>query len=254
MLNREKIVETSYMLDLGSLEEEFHASLITQFTFICLFSPYLASAGLVSFFINLAVIGLTIKIYTEITRRPISRRVSSIGIWKSLYSIVGYVGILFNTLIIAKINKGVKAFTNLDNIQNPEDSTGGTERAQDLTVTDVEYIYLVMFGLLIFKFALSLLIPDLPKWIQKKIMREKLAQERAVKKYSRLVGKVFKKSEDEGGILLSEEQERLSLRSFFENDREIESLDNFMTTDDPSQKLAEEDLHFGVRLDKKNLL
>ena len=239
------------MLNLGSLEEEFHASLITQFTFICLFSPYLVSAGLVSFLINFIVIGLTMKIYTEITRRPISRRVTSIGIWKSLYSIVGYIGILFNTIIIAKLNDGVTAFTSLDHIKNEDGGKESTDRADGISVNDVEWIYLIMFGLLIFKFTLSLLIPDLPDWIQKKVTREDLGQERAVKKYSRLVGKVLRKSEgDSSGVLLSEDKEELSLRSFFDNENKILNLKNYKM----SEKAQEVEKYIDVVLDKKHLM
>ena len=219
VLNREKIVETSYMIDLGSLEEQFHASLVTQFSFICFFSPFFVLAGLVSFLINLVVISLTVKIYTDITRRPISRRVSDIGIWKGIYGIIGYVGVIFNTLMVAKLNNGIKAFTSWDHLKN--DGLAESTARRDVSAVDTEIIYIVMFGVFMTKIGLSMIIPKLPRWIERKISREKLSKQRDEEEYSTMVKKLLKRSEKNGRVLLN--RQKKSLKFFFENQKEIKN-------------------------------
>ena len=161
------------MLDVQELEEEFHASLVIQFTFICFFSPFLASAGLISFLINLAVIVFTIKIYTQVSRRPIPRRVSDLGIWKDFYKVIGFLGVLFNSILIAKHNDGIRAITEFRFRNQP--------RSGSVTTSDIEIIYRIQFILIIAKIFLDLLIPGLPDWIVKKRVAEARTKDRAFK-------------------------------------------------------------------------
>ena len=96
MLGKEKIIETSYMINLGSLEEDFYTSILIQYSFICFFSPFFFLAGTTSYIINVLVVVLTVLAYTKVTTRPISRKIQNIGIWNQLFNIVGYLGIVYN--------------------------------------------------------------------------------------------------------------------------------------------------------------
>lgn len=219
-MDREKIIETSYMLDLGSLEENLYSSLLIQFTFICFFTPYLLYAGLISYVINLIVIVLTIQVYTNITRRPISRRLTNIGIWNNLYNVISYVGIVFNAFAISFSWKDLNLVSEDFEAQLP----GGR------TVSD--FVYDVQNMLLIAKFVLSIAIPNLPNSIKMKLNREKLVKERQRKKNSkalyRLAKEKMKLEKKRGGkvkqsSMLEGEEER-SLKYFFENDEELKDF------------------------------
>lgn len=209
------------MLDLGSLEENLYSSLLIQFTFICFFTPYLLYAGLISYFINLLVIVLTIHVYTKITRRPISRRVTNIGIWNNLYNIISYVGIVFNAFAISFSWKDQDLIP-----ESIEDQLPGGR-----TVSD--FVYDVQNILLIAKFVLSMVIPTLPVSIKKKLIREKLVKERQNKKNSKILWNLAKEKMDlqekmggkgRSSSILETEEER-SLKYFFENHEELKDFE-----------------------------
>lgn len=223
-MDKEKIIESSYQLDIGSLEEKMYTALITQFTFICFFSPYLIIAGLVSYVINLIVIILTITIYTEITRRPIPRRTKDIGIWNSLYNFVGYIGIIYNALIIIRNTEGVKVVQRSDSeLSDSQNST---------------FIYNVQSFLLLLKFLLSIIIPPLPAWIYNRMTNEKITNDKIKKNNAKMLVHIGKElgGVDKDGKLdksLFESGETKSLKYYFKNK---EKVHKFMGLDLNEQK------------------
>lgn len=242
VLGREKIITTSYMLDLGSLENDFYSSILTQFTFVCFFSQFLISAGLVSYLINLVIIYMTIRAYTEITRRPISRRVANIGIWNSLFNVVGYLGIVYNAVITVKLNGGFRNFLSQSLIE--------TE------IKDVEYVYRVQFGLLIFKFILSLIIPKLPSWIKARIDRERIIKDWVSKKLSLTLSRLSKELSTGDGDSIFEDDESKNLKYFFSNEDEIKKfvMPPSELMDDFKNNFMNQDLLFKVKKSRNDLL
>lgn len=206
------------MIDLGALEEGFYSSLLSQFTFICFFSQFLIGAGLVSYLINLFIIYLILKIYSKVSRRPISRKVSNIGVWNDLFDIVSYLGIVYNTIIAVKYTKGLSSIT------------GDEKTKVSDVVSETEYIYRVQFGLLVFKFLFSILVPTLPEWIKLRISREKLTKNRNSKNLSRALSrfkKLFANYED-----MFEDEDSADLKYFFKNEERIEKFKTFYKKDD----------------------
>ena len=269
-MDREKIVETSYMLDLETLEESFHTSLLTQFTFVCFFSAFLPSAGLVSFLINLVVIVLTMRIYTKTTRRGIPRRLTDIGIWKQLYTTVGYLAVIFNAIIVVKLNNGIEVFRNFS-LRNQDDFSNSTRRVNDSRI-QTEIIYLIMMSLIVAKFLLGLLIPKLPEWIEKRINREKLAKERALTEFSKVLKSVKsglkrKGSQEVGEVKVGragqagneiEGEEARSLKFFFENENSVADIEMYLRADgirDGKDKDLEADRSIvDVQISRRDLL
>lgn len=166
------------MLDLGSLEENLYSSLLIQFSFICFFTPYLLYAGLISFIINIIVIILTINLYTKVTRRTISRKVTNIGIWNNLYNIVSYLAVVFNAFAVSLSGEEQGLLTGRLTFLLPKDRTAS------------EFVYDIQNLLLIAKFILNIVIPTLPSWIEKKLTREKLIRERERKKNSNVLSRL----------------------------------------------------------------
>ena len=205
------------MLDVQELEEEFHASLVIQFTFICFFSPFLASAGLISFLINLAVIVFTIKIYTQVSRRPIPRRVSDLGIWKDFYKVIGFLGVLFNSILIAKHNDGIRAITEFRFRNHPKSSS--------VTTSDIEIIYRIQFILIIAKILLDLLIPGLPDWIVKKRVKEARTKDRAFKNAKK---EAAEKKASKGEQTQKKKRNANPMQYFFENKSPIPPINRVL--------------------------
>lgn len=208
------MIETSYMIDLASLEVGFYSSLLSQFTFICFFSQFLVGAGLVSYLINLLIIYLTIRIYTRVSRRPISRKVSSIGIWNKLFDIVSYIGIVYNTIVTVRYTTNLEAFVDLIDKEQSEIETA---------IFQTELIYRVQFALLIFKFLYSIIVPALPDWIKTRVSRENLVKNRNSKDLSTALSrfkKVFNKKYEE----MFEDQDSADLKDFFKNEADIKEF------------------------------
>lgn len=212
-MSKEKIIETSYMLNLESLEEGFYSSLLMQYSFICFFSPFLMSAGLISWIINILIIVLTMLIYTGSTTRPVSRRTKDIGIWNNIFNFVGYIGVLYNSVVIVRYSQGASLFFDF-----------GTKESE------TEMIYIVQGGILIFKFLLSISVQNLPKWINDSIVREKMEKQRAIELNSKVLNRLYKeaarknKALNEDGTIdqsFYDGQEAADLRYFFKNDNKI---------------------------------
>lgn len=224
ILGREKIIETSMMIDLGSLEDDLQTSNLTQFAFNCFFTPYLIYAGTVSLIVNIFVIILTVKIYTEVTRRPISRREKSIGIWNDLYSIVGYLGVLYNAAVLVRKSRTVSDFFGYD-----KDS----ERDKDVLMA-----YNMITCLLAFKYVLARVIPKLPSWISAQIIREKLIVERIKRRNDMTLNRLGRNENGEIDEKLFEDKESQSLRYFFDNNKQIAKFEKLKVN---KSELREED-------------
>ena len=225
VLGFEKIVETSYSLDLGSLENNFNESLLTQFTFIVFFSPFLIFAGAIGYVINLFVIVLTVRIYVKMSRRPISRQVKDNGIWNQLFNIVAYLAIIYNAVILSKLNDGINSVRNQELIGSslPEDTQRRNSDHQD-----TEIIYGIQFGLLVVKVLAGMIVPALPATIKSRAMREKLTQERLRKKYSKILNRIGKEKGDvKGGGFdkgVFQDREGKALKHFFKNKGKVQKF------------------------------
>lgn len=199
------------MIDLGSLENDLHISNLTQFAFNCFFTPYLIYSGTVSFIVNIFVVWLTVKIYTEVTRRPISRREKDIGIWNDLYSIVGYLGVLYNAAVLVRKSRTVSKFFGYNE---------STEQHKDVLMA-----YNMITALLAFKYILARVIPKLPGWISARLTREKLIVERIRKRNDMILNRLGRKENGEIDEKLFEDKESQSLRFFFDNNTKIEKFE-----------------------------
>lgn len=198
------------MIDLGSLEVGLHKANLTQFAFNCFFTPYLIYGGTISYVLNLLGIWLTTKVYTQVTRRPISRREKDMGIWNDLYSTIGYLGFLYNAAIIVRKSTTVaKVFGH-----------GDDEKHQTVLMG-----YNIITVILILKFIIEKLIPKLPRWMNIKIKREKLTKERIRKRNDMILNRLGRKKNGEIDEKLFEDKEAQSLRYFFKNKTTIEAYE-----------------------------
>lgn len=194
------------MIDLDLSEADLYSSLLIQFTFICFFSQFLVVSGFLSYLINLLIVVLTVKIFTKVSRRSISRNDSNIEIWNRFFDTISYLGIVFNAIFAVKFTNGLTSFT------------GQTLEESD-QILDTELIYRVQFFVLVLKFVVSFLIPALPAWIEQRISREKLMVVRNRKKLTNNLSK-FKKKFDNFEELF-EDQDTADLKYFFKNEDKI---------------------------------
>ena len=217
-MDKEGTIETSYMVDVGSFETKFHKALLHQFTLICFFSPYLVMSGIIGYVVNLLMICLTMRIYLNWARRPLSIRMSSIGGWNKLYTIVANLGLLMNILIIVKIED--EKFS-LSRVLGTRKEDLQATRSRIISDFLSNYVYVIMLVVLLLKFSINYLIPELPEWIRIDQNNTKLAKKKAHREKRELIAELKKLAvshniiSGDGGL-----EEDRSIKAVFENDSE----------------------------------
>lgn len=186
--------------------------------------------------------------YTKVTRRPISRRVTNIGIWNDLYDVISYLGIIFNAVVISISGDRFGS-------ENFEKFMPGGRKTSDV-------IYTIQSGLLIVKFILSILIPGLPESIDKKLTREKLIKERERKKNSEVMARLSREKieakraeflskvkDDDENLDFNNTQQKLDAQASILEDEETKNLKYYFENDlqlmDFEQMVYQIDSKFG---------
>ena len=203
MIGKEKLEETSIMIDIGSKEVEFYSALVIQFGFIVLFSPYFIPAGFLSYFINLGVIAFTITFYGYMTKRSIGRRCSSIGIWNKIFLYLSYAGVLYNTIVI--LVPGNNLIGILDSSLREK----------------VVISAFILENLIIFiKFMLGEAVPSVPHWVSLRMNKEKKAKKLYDENLQNTIQTIVKKG-SENVFLAKEDKE---LKNVYDNGYEVQPI------------------------------
>lgn len=84
---------------------------------------------------------------------------TNIGIWKTIFMALGYLGVMYNAVTIIYPGGGLPDFLSY--------GRGGDKERDAVTVLVAEHLILIA------KFLLSLLIPVTPKWVQLKLKQER---------------------------------------------------------------------------------
>lgn len=235
VLEREKIIETSYMLNLSSAEEGLHTALLTQFSFICFFAADFPYSGLVNFVLHVPIMLITIKMYSYVSRRTISKRSVGLGIWKNFYDTISYLGIIFNAYVLAR-------GTQRGRLVNVLRRLGANNEDLDF------YVYNIQNILLILKFMLSILVPKMPVWVYNRVIREDQRRARNDQKKSKMFGKLIDEAKvDSGAIDLSEDSD---LKHFFDNQNTVKGFVNANLDEDGKSKNRSEPIHVKVNKDQ----
>ena len=236
------------MIDLASLELDMNFNLLTQFTFVVFFSPYLTIAGMISYGINLFSIFLIILVYTRLTRRSISLRIKDMGIWNKLYSIISYSAILYNSMVIINLTAG------LDNVLTwrTEINSNQCDEKNARLLDDNKIILAIHFALILVKLLAEDVVNRLPAWISRKITKEKLTKEKVRQDTNETLRRIgVENSQRVDGKFdrdVFKDQESRSLENFFNNDYPVEELHNFAGIDKDEEQVVR------ISQEKKNLM
>jgi len=156
---------------LGTIDE--YSEMVIQFGYITLFASCFPLAPLLSVLNNMVEIRSDGFKFLSSYPRPEYRGAQSIGTWYPILEFLGLVAVVTNCLIIGF------SFTTLRSAF----STGpGTYN--DFAVLGV--VVLMEHIILLLKFAISALVPDLPGWIVKKLAHEEFIKQSTLKALSLL--------------------------------------------------------------------
>jgi len=95
----EQVQRTAIMVDLDHSIDGFYLTMLKQFTYVSLYHGILPLSSLFLFLSNLAVIFITERMYSYITKRSLSKQIKDIGIWNEVFEAVGLLCIIGSAFI-----------------------------------------------------------------------------------------------------------------------------------------------------------
>lgn len=133
-------------------------------------------------------------LYTKFAQRSIPKNVSSMKTWNYLYSLISYLGILFNTALLVWNEKLLNSNI-LKNLHDLGISIIGENETEAQTLKREAEIFLYVFILqnilLMLKFVLEISIPKVSNWIRVKIIKEQKAKLEAEKTKTNILNRIF---------------------------------------------------------------
>lgn len=136
------------MLDTTLNVDDFFLTILIQFTYVSLYHGVLPLSSSFLCLSNLAVIFITERMYSYITKRSLSEKMSGIGLWNDVFQAVGLLCIIGSAFITTYTT------TSLDRYFN------GSKEIALLVIIASEHVVL---GL---RFLLSKIINKVPRWVR----------------------------------------------------------------------------------------
>jgi hypothetical protein len=189
----EQIERTRLMYDFGLKIDKYFMNLAIQYGYIGMFMSVFPAAAVWGFIANVVIVILTAKSYSKIARRSLSIEQESIGVWNKIFMSLSFISTIVNAMIIAFTSKAMSKIYGFDD--------------------KVQALGIVILGehiIIIFKYLISELIPDIPSRISKRTQNEKFLERNAKKlinekrnrKFAKAaMGKIFK--QDNSSKILS---------------------------------------------------
>jgi hypothetical protein len=139
------------MLDTTLNVDDFYLTILTQFTYVSLYHGVLPLSSSFLCLSNLAVIFITERMYSYITKRSLSENLSNIGLWNDVFQAVGLLCIIGSAFITTYTT------TSLDRYFD------GSKEIALLVIIAAEHVVL---GL---RFLMSKIINYVPRWVRDQI-------------------------------------------------------------------------------------
>lgn len=139
------------MVDLNVSIDDFYLSMLIQFTYVSLYHGILPLSSMFLFLSNLAVIFITERMYSFITKRSLSQQIKDIGIWNEVFEAVGLLCIIGSAFITTYTTQSLDRYT------------GGNKELALLIIIAAEHFVL---GL---RFLMSKIINSVPSWLRRQI-------------------------------------------------------------------------------------
>jgi hypothetical protein len=149
------------MLDINLKPDDFYQTLLLQFTYVSLYHGVLPLSSGVLCLSNLFLIFLTERMYSYITKRPLSEKMCNIGLWNDIFLAIGLLSIIGSAFITTYTTDS------LDNYFN------GSKEIALLVIIAAEHLVL---GL---RFLMSKIVNNMPRWVRNSLAYQEFMKESA---------------------------------------------------------------------------
>jgi hypothetical protein len=153
------------MVDLGQSVNSYYTNLAIQFGYIAMFMCVFPAAITWGFLANLVMIILTEQSYSKIARRSLSKEIESIGVWNDIFLVFSFISTVVNAMIVTFTSKSVT-----------RDYFDNNRFLTFLGVIAFEHFIIIL------KFLVSRIIPDIPKGVKKRRKNDQYLRRRAKEK------------------------------------------------------------------------
>ncbi|XP_077978794.1 anoctamin-10-like [Glandiceps talaboti] len=140
-----------------------YLELFLQFGYVFLFSSVYPLAAVWALLNNVIELRTDAFKLCTVYQRPFSRQTAGIGTWQITFEVMGVLGVITNTALVAMSTEAQSLFTD------------SSETSFILVFVAIEH---VIIGI---KLLLAFMIPDLPKWMEEELNREEYESRQALK-------------------------------------------------------------------------
>lgn len=153
----EQIEYSRVMVDFSDNVDLMYSALVIQFGYIVLFINFFPLAVLFAVLANLSIMFITAKTFATYIKRPVSRQMSTIGIWNQVLRGLSYVAVVYNCFAIIFVDIGI-----------------GKKASSPNKGILVKYIVIILtgHGLIVLKYLMDKIIPEMPEWVEKRLKKE----------------------------------------------------------------------------------
>ena len=147
----EQVQRTAIMLDINIQIDKFYITMLTQFSYVSLYHGILPLSSLFLFASNLAVIFITERMYSYITKRSLSQQMSDIGTWNDVFEAVGLLCIIGSAMITTYTTDSLDRYFD------------GNKEIALLVIIAAEHVVL---GL---RYLMTKIVSSVPGWLSKQM-------------------------------------------------------------------------------------
>lgn len=174
----EQVELSRRMVDFAPVLDGYYATIALQFGYITFFGIFFPVGLFLLFIANSIMMILSAFAYSDHVKRSKSKETNGIGIWKDVFVMVGYAGVIYNALVIIFLSNGFIPFF------------GNENNTRDMIIVLVaEHV------LLCFKALIGSIIDDQPQWVEQRIIKETFLVER----YQEKVINMYKDTKESRG-------------------------------------------------------
>jgi len=171
----------------GTFDE--YSEMVIQYGYISMFAASFPLAPLLAVLNNLVEIRTdALKLLTAHSR-PQYKGTQNIGNWYEILEIIGIISVITNCLLLGfSLNSVANAFGGVPLLPS-------ARRISQVPFLVLVVIVLLEHALLLLKFALAYIIPDVPGWISKELAKEEWIKNQTIKSMEKIEARIWKNSE-----------------------------------------------------------
>jgi len=149
------------MIDFTPYLHGYLTTVSLQFGYMVFFSIYFPLGLFILLVANIVMVSLTAFAYSHHVKRSTSEESTGIGVWKDILTLMGYLGVIYNGLIVIFLGEGLTPLF------------GVPDQMRDILI-----VLIIEHVLLFFKALIGKMVADVPAWVSQRIQKEDYLEDR----------------------------------------------------------------------------